>query len=169
MRLRFGYSANRGLPLPLGQGALQTQKILHDVGLQCSEGDWDHGLRPWSRKGSDHGVGVDPEFAKIRIRIIGCERPAKLMHPERGVLPRGGLCGRWMRWRRWSDEGVHFLLIAAESQRGSKHFLLCRFCSVLRTLLEGNSLWRNLLRTHFLCFRTLPPSILTPFALPQPL
>ena len=24
----------------------------------------DHGLRPWSRKGPDHGVGVDPEIVK---------------------------------------------------------------------------------------------------------
>ena len=57
-------------PYPLGawsarpnpKRARQRQKTLYAQGLQRSEGDRDHGLRPWSRKGPDHGVGVDPSL-----------------------------------------------------------------------------------------------------------
>ena len=31
------------------------------LGFFVLRGGRDHGLRPWSRKGPDHGVGVDPE------------------------------------------------------------------------------------------------------------
>ena len=57
----WGYG-QKGLRLPLGRRvcetkiqkwALQTQKTLNFKGFLRSEGDWDHGLRPWSRKGPD--------------------------------------------------------------------------------------------------------------------
>ena len=35
------------------------------LGFSVLRGDWDHGLRPWSRKGPDHGVGVDPETVTV--------------------------------------------------------------------------------------------------------
>ena len=50
-----------GLRDQIQKWALQTQKTLYSWGFLCSEGYWDHGLRPWSRKGPDHGVGADPE------------------------------------------------------------------------------------------------------------
>ena len=58
-------SATKGLPLPLGRGVCETKpkngrsrprKPLF-LGFSVLRG----GLRPWSRKGPDHGVGVDPE------------------------------------------------------------------------------------------------------------
>ena len=65
-----GKCENKGLPLPLGRGVCETKskngrsrprKTLYFQGFLCSEAFRDHGLRPWSRKGPDHGVGVDPE------------------------------------------------------------------------------------------------------------
>ena len=32
------------------------------IGFTVLRGGLDHGLRPWSRKGPDHGVGVDPSL-----------------------------------------------------------------------------------------------------------
>ena len=70
-------SANRGLPPPLGAGSArpnpkvgvpETENPLC-IGLQRSEGDWDHGFRPWSRKGADHGVRVDPILLNLRRKI----------------------------------------------------------------------------------------------------
>ena len=57
-------SPNRGLPHPLGTGparpnpkmAAPETEILLCIGFAALRG----GLRPWSRKGPDHGVGVDP-------------------------------------------------------------------------------------------------------------
>ena len=63
-------SANQGLPLPLGRGVCETKskngrsrprKPFISWVFCAQKGFRDHGLRPWSRKGPDHGVGVDPE------------------------------------------------------------------------------------------------------------
>ena len=71
----------RVLPLPLGRRvretkiqkwAPQTQKTLYFQGFLCSEGVRDHGLRPWSRKGPDHGVGVDLETVKGKCSDWSC-------------------------------------------------------------------------------------------------
>ena len=57
-------SAKKGLPLPLGRGVCETNPKMGApdpenplfLGFSVLRG----GLRPWSRKGPDHGVGVDP-------------------------------------------------------------------------------------------------------------
>ena len=64
-------SANKGLPLPLDRGVCETGSTNGRpdpenplfLGFSVLRG----GLRPWSesRKGPDHGVGVDPETVRI--------------------------------------------------------------------------------------------------------
>ena len=71
------FSANRGLPLPLGCGVCETksEKGAPDtenpsrIGFPVLRG----GLRPWSPKGPDQGVGVDPigDFFSGRILLSG--------------------------------------------------------------------------------------------------
>ena len=68
-----------GLRDQIQKWALQTQKTLYFQGFLCSEGDWDHGLRPWSRKGPDHGVGVDPETLKVGGRVGGQQIDAEML------------------------------------------------------------------------------------------
>ena len=62
-------SSNNCLPLPLWPGVCETkskmcapdpENLLFLV-FSVLRGE----LRPWSRKGPDHGVGVDPEILKI--------------------------------------------------------------------------------------------------------
>ena len=61
------FSANKDLPLPLGRGAGSARPNpkmgAPDPGNPLFPGfsALRGGLRPWSRKGPDHGVGVDPE------------------------------------------------------------------------------------------------------------
>ena len=58
-------SANKGLPPPLGRGVCETKfkngrsrpRKPFISSVFCAQ----RGLRPWSRQGPDHGVGVDPE------------------------------------------------------------------------------------------------------------
>ena len=70
----FAFSKQGSTPTPWAWGlrdqiqkwALQAQKTLYFQGFLCSEGDRDHGLRPWSRKGPDHGVGIDPSLLMLK-------------------------------------------------------------------------------------------------------
>ena len=51
------------------------------MGFLCSEGDCDHGLTPWSQKGRDHGVGLDPETVNCKVfcfEINGCKLPSRV-------------------------------------------------------------------------------------------
>ena len=47
----------------------------------------DHGLRPWSWKGPDHGVGVDPETANYRFLS---QRSCRLSRDRRQLRARMG-------------------------------------------------------------------------------
>ena len=77
----FSFQQTRVYPYPLGAGsadqiqkrALQTQKPFLFPGFSVLRG----GLRPWSRKGPDHGVGVDPETVII---VFPRKNPRK--HPK---------------------------------------------------------------------------------------
>ena len=78
-------SANKGLPLPLGRGVCETKskngrprprKPFIFRAFCPQRGVWDHGLRPWSWKGPDHGVGVDPETVNDSRESIRANRVA---------------------------------------------------------------------------------------------
>ena len=72
-------------PYPLGAGSARPNPKIGApdpenplfLGFLRSEAFQDHGLRPWSRKGSDDGVGVDPET------VSSCE--SKIAARQRGV------------------------------------------------------------------------------------
>ena len=59
-------SANKGLPLPFGRGVCETKskngrsrpRKFFISSVFCAQ----RGIQTWSRKGPDHGVGVDPEI-----------------------------------------------------------------------------------------------------------
>ena len=83
----------RGLRDQIQKWARQTQKTLFFLGFLCSEGGRDHGLRPWSRKGPDHGVGLDPETMKFSI----CT-------PPRSAAPNTPLIRAWsLVWKKGQD------------------------------------------------------------------
>ena len=55
------FSANKGLPLPLGRGVCETKSKNGRSRPSKPFISRVFCLRPWSWKGPDHGVGVDPE------------------------------------------------------------------------------------------------------------
>ena len=75
LQLCSAVSQQTGLPLPLGRGVCETKSkkvrsrrrkyFMHRV-YSAQRGFRDRGLIPWSRKGPDHGVGVDPSLLNER-------------------------------------------------------------------------------------------------------
>ena len=69
-------------------GAPETENRSR-TGFTVLRGDLDHGLRRWSRKGPDHGVGVDPRLLAL-LEILRCAKPLKnyknLATKSRGLL-----------------------------------------------------------------------------------
>ena len=104
-------SRTRGLPLPLGRGVCETKSKKDApetenplfIGFPALRGV----LRPWSRKGPDHGVGVDPSLLKLGsqclarrgLRNAGATSP---MEKPQEIL-RGCLRGA----ARFTREGRH--------------------------------------------------------------
>ena len=68
----YPYTLGAGSARPYPKkGAPETGNPVF-IGFTALRGDWDHGLRPWSRKGPDHGVGLDPSLlAEIRFAREG--------------------------------------------------------------------------------------------------
>ena len=62
------------------KGALRTQKSLRAQGLQCAEGDRDHGLE----RGQTIGVGVGPSMLRNSGPI--CNKDDHLALPKSGTF-----------------------------------------------------------------------------------
>ena len=72
----------RGLRDQIQKWARQSEKTLFSVGFSVLRGGFrDRGLGPWSRKGPDHGVGVDPETVNgcAPNVEVSCEIPLCLL------------------------------------------------------------------------------------------
>ena len=87
----------RVYPYPLGAGSARPNPKMGApdpenplfLGFSVLRGGFrDHGLRPWSRKGPDHRVGVDPE-RKPRILV---KKSVVLVKRENGLLKRSSPC-----------------------------------------------------------------------------
>ena len=107
-------SANKGLPPPLGRGVCETKSKngrsrprKHFISrVFCAQRRIEtmvHGLRPWSRKGPDHGVGVHPRL----LSPAHCGSPD--LHPLGEPCFYTGALRKYPRFhgartRRWREQ-----------------------------------------------------------------